>query len=113
MKLINRVKSLRSSNGWTQEQFAQMIGVTRQTIISLEKGSYTPSLLLAMQIARVLRASCRIDFLLGGGIGMKRVIIQSCLNICMYFLGAALISSIHEQTKCFSITIRFKELDLI
>ena len=52
MKLINRVKSLRSSNGWTQEQFAQMIGVTRQTIISLEKGSYTPSLLLAMQIAR-------------------------------------------------------------
>ncbi|MFZ0077167.1 helix-turn-helix transcriptional regulator [Exiguobacterium artemiae] len=53
MKLINRVKSLRSSNGWTQEQFAQMIGVTRQTVISLEKGSYTPSLLLAMQIARV------------------------------------------------------------
>ena len=53
MKLTNRVKSLRSSNGWTQEQFAQMIGVTRQTIISLEKGSYTPSLLLAMQIARV------------------------------------------------------------
>lgn len=53
MKLINRVKSLRSSNGWTQEQFAQMIGVTRQTIISLEKGSYTPSLLIAMQIARV------------------------------------------------------------
>ena len=53
MKLINRVKSLRSSNEWTQEQFAQMIGVTRQTIISLEKGSYTPSLLLAMQIARV------------------------------------------------------------
>lgn len=53
MKLINRVKSLRSSNGWTQEQFAHMIGVTRQTIISLEKGSYTPSLLLAMQIARV------------------------------------------------------------
>ncbi|MCT4792188.1 MULTISPECIES: helix-turn-helix transcriptional regulator [Exiguobacterium] len=54
MKLTNRVKSLRSSNGWTQEQFAQMIGVTRQTVISLEKGSYTPSLLLAMQIARVL-----------------------------------------------------------
>lgn len=54
MKLTNRVKSLRSSNGWTQEQFAQMIGVTRQTVISLEKRSYTPSLLLAMQIARVL-----------------------------------------------------------
>ena len=101
MKLTNRVKSLRSSNGWTQEQFAQMIGVTRQTIISLEKGSYTPSLLLAMQIARVFERTGRIDFLFGGGIGMKRVIIQSCLNICMYFLAAVFISSIHDQLNVF------------
>ena len=66
MKLINRVKSLRSSNGWTQEQFAQMIGVTRQTIISLEKGSYTPSLLLAMQIARVFERPVESIFYLEG-----------------------------------------------
>lgn len=53
MKLSNRVKALRRQTDWTQEQFADLIGVTRQTVISLEKGSYTPSLLLAMQIARV------------------------------------------------------------
>ncbi|VWX38682.1 MULTISPECIES: helix-turn-helix transcriptional regulator [Exiguobacterium] len=53
MKLSNRVKALRRQTDWTQEQFADLIGVTRQTVISLEKGSYTPSLLLAMQIAKV------------------------------------------------------------
>ena len=53
MKLSNRVKALRRQTDWTQEQFADLIGVTRQTVISLEKGSYTPSLLLAMHIARI------------------------------------------------------------
>ncbi|MCY1691191.1 helix-turn-helix transcriptional regulator [Exiguobacterium sp. SL14] len=53
MKLTNQVRLYRQQHKWTQEQFAERIGVTRQTVISLEKGSYTPSLLLAMQIARV------------------------------------------------------------
>lgn len=52
MKLTNQVRIYRQQQKWTQEQFAERIGVTRQTVISLEKGSYTPSLLLAMQIAR-------------------------------------------------------------
>ncbi|WP_214759327.1 helix-turn-helix transcriptional regulator [Exiguobacterium sp. s146] len=53
MPLINRVKALRARHQLTQGDLAAKVGVTRQTIISLEKGSYTPSLLLAMQIARV------------------------------------------------------------
>ncbi|WP_290783911.1 helix-turn-helix transcriptional regulator [Exiguobacterium sp. UBA6309] len=53
MKLTNQVRIYRQQQKWTQEQFSEHIGVTRQTVISLEKGSYTPSLLLAMQIARV------------------------------------------------------------
>ncbi len=53
MKLTNQVRIYRQQQKWTQEQFAERIGVTRQTVISLEKDSYTPSLLLAMQIARV------------------------------------------------------------
>lgn len=53
MKLTNQVRIYRQQQKWTQEQFAERIGVTRQTVISLEKGSYTPSLLLAMQIAHV------------------------------------------------------------
>ncbi|STO07028.1 MULTISPECIES: helix-turn-helix transcriptional regulator [Exiguobacterium] len=53
MPLANRVKELRARHQLTQGDLATKVGVTRQTIISLEKGSYTPSLMLAMQIARV------------------------------------------------------------
>lgn len=51
--LINRVKELRARFGLTQGELAEKVGVTRQTIVSLEKGSYTPSLLLAMNISVV------------------------------------------------------------
>lgn len=48
----NSVNELRTKAKITQEQLATAIGVTRQTIISIEKGSYTPSLLLALKIAQ-------------------------------------------------------------
>ncbi len=51
--LTNRVKELRARFNLTQGDLALRVGVTRQTIISLEKGSCTPSLLLAMNIAEV------------------------------------------------------------
>lgn len=51
--IINRVKELRAKHQMTQGDLAERIGVTRQTIVSLEKGSYTPSLLLAMNIAEI------------------------------------------------------------
>lgn len=51
--LVNRVKEFRARFDLTQGQLAEKIGVTRQTIVSLEKGSYIPSLLLAMNIAEV------------------------------------------------------------
>lgn len=53
MAIRNRVKELRARDGLTQGDLAKRIGVTRQTIVSLEKGSYTPSLLLALNIAEV------------------------------------------------------------
>nr|WP_216667730.1 helix-turn-helix transcriptional regulator [Sporosarcina jiandibaonis] len=49
--LTNRVRELRARFDLTQGELADRVGVTRQTIVSLEKGSYTPSLLLAMNIA--------------------------------------------------------------
>ncbi|MCT4784857.1 helix-turn-helix transcriptional regulator [Exiguobacterium aestuarii] len=55
MPLVNRVKELRARHQLTQGDLAEQVGVTRQTIISLEKGSYTPSLMLAMHIARVFK----------------------------------------------------------
>lgn len=39
----------------TQEEIGQAVGVTRQTIIAIEKGNYTPSVLLAIKLARVLK----------------------------------------------------------
>ena len=49
----NNVYTLRSKKGFTQEEFAGKIGVSRQTVIAIEKGNYTPSVLLALHIARV------------------------------------------------------------
>ena len=52
--LTNNVKELRMEREISQGKLAEMVGVTRQTIISLEKGSYIPSLLLAMKLSEVL-----------------------------------------------------------
>ena len=49
----NQVAVLRQEHGLTQEELASRVAVTRQTIIALEKGNYTPSVLLALKIARV------------------------------------------------------------
>lgn len=49
----NRLKELREQFSLTQEDLAGKVGVSRQTIISLEKGRYSPSLLLAFKLARV------------------------------------------------------------
>lgn len=50
--ILNRVYKLRIKAGITQEELAQAVGVTRQTIIAIEKGNYTPSVLLALKIAQ-------------------------------------------------------------
>ncbi len=49
--VTNCVNQLRTNARLTQEELAQALGVTRQTIISIEKGNYTPSVLLALKIA--------------------------------------------------------------
>jgi putative transcriptional regulator len=52
-KLTNQIRRLRFDNGeMTQQTLADRVGVTRQTIIAIEQGGYTPSLTLAMKIAR-------------------------------------------------------------
>ena len=52
--LKNKVKQLRAIADLTQEELAQHAGVTRQTIFAIEKGNYTPSVLLALRLARIL-----------------------------------------------------------
>jgi putative transcriptional regulator len=50
-----RIEMYRKKIGLTQEQLAEKVGVTRQTIISLEQGRYNPSLRLAHDITKVLK----------------------------------------------------------
>lgn len=52
-RVSNSIYELRAKAGLTQEELAERIGVTRQTVISIEKGNYTPSVLLALKLARV------------------------------------------------------------
>ncbi len=47
----NCLEKLRSQKGWTQQELADRTGVSRQTIISLEKGRYNPSIILAFRLA--------------------------------------------------------------
>lgn len=49
----NRLKDLRADRGWSQAHLAELLDVSRQTVISLENGKYDPSLPLAFRIARV------------------------------------------------------------
>jgi putative transcriptional regulator len=55
--ILNRVKELRNARGWTQEQLAQAVGVSRQSINSIERDRYVPSLPLALTFARVFGCS--------------------------------------------------------
>ena len=53
-KVTNQLRALRFANGeMTQAELAERIGVTRQTVIAIEQGRYSPSLEMAFQIAQV------------------------------------------------------------
>lgn len=55
-KVTNSIRALRFAHGeLTQAQLAERIGVTRQTVIAIEQGRYSPSLEMAFQIARVFK----------------------------------------------------------
>ncbi|HBJ2608497.1 transcriptional regulator [Clostridium botulinum] len=53
----NRVKELRAASNMTQQQLADLVSVSSRTIISLEKGQYNPSIMLAYKIARVFNTT--------------------------------------------------------
>jgi putative transcriptional regulator len=58
-KIHNKVKKLRTDRGLTQGQLAAEVGVSRQSINSIERNRYVPSLALALDFARVF--DCPID----------------------------------------------------
>jgi len=59
-EISNRLRRLRfDNNEMTQQQLADKVGVTRQTIIAIEQGKYSPSLTLAFRIAREF--NCKVE----------------------------------------------------
>jgi putative transcriptional regulator len=55
LQIRNRVRELRAERGWTQQDLAEQVGVSRQSINSIENGRYVPSLALALTFARIFR----------------------------------------------------------
>ena len=60
----NNIKVERARHNFTQQQLADFVGVSRQTINAIEKGKFVPSTLLALKIARVLECSVEELFIL-------------------------------------------------
>lgn len=67
MKVRNRVKDLREARGWTQQQLADAVNVSRQSINSIERNRYVPSLPLALMFARVFKTTADEIFKLEKG----------------------------------------------
>ena len=63
----NLVRQHRLLSGTTQQELADRVGVTRQTVLSIEKGKYTPSVALALAIAEVFEVSVETLFQLNKG----------------------------------------------
>ena len=53
----SRIKELRARRGWTQQELADAVGVSRQSINSIERDRYVPSLALALAFSRVFKCS--------------------------------------------------------
>lgn len=59
----NRIEQIRKEQGIRQEEFAKSMGVSRQTISSLENGRYNPSIMLAYKIAKYFKMSIEDVFI--------------------------------------------------
>ncbi len=55
--MINKIKELRKAKGYRQEDLAEVLEVSRQTIIAIENNKYNPTLELAMKMARHLNTT--------------------------------------------------------
>jgi len=70
--VLNRVKELRGERGWTQERLAEAVGVSRQSINSIERDRYIPSLSLALTFARVFECPTDQIFQLENATGERK-----------------------------------------
>jgi putative transcriptional regulator len=73
-RVANRVEDLRTRANLSRQELAEAVGVHYQTIGYIERGEYSPSLVLALSIASVLGGQCRRDFLAKRGRQMSNEI---------------------------------------
>ncbi len=71
MNLHNRLRELRREEGLTQESLAGSVGVTRQTVIAVEKSKFVPSVKLALEFSSALGADLKDVFWLENDKGVK------------------------------------------
>ncbi len=57
MALINHLKKYRSQMGFNQTELGKLVGVSRQTISLIERGDYSPSVTLALKIAKICQVA--------------------------------------------------------
>ena len=62
--LINKVKEFRSNMNLNQQQLGEIVGASRQTISSIERGDYSPSIVLALKIAHVFQVPVEEVFMI-------------------------------------------------
>ncbi|MDD5191130.1 MAG: helix-turn-helix transcriptional regulator [Dehalococcoidales bacterium] len=65
MIISTRIKELRARYNLTQDDLADLVDVTRQTMLYLEKGKYNPSLILAYKVAKALHSTIEEVFVIG------------------------------------------------
>lgn len=58
-KLMNGVRVCREIKRLTQEDLAKLVGVSRQTVVAIERGNYTPSVALALELSK--RLDCPVE----------------------------------------------------
>lgn len=57
MNMENKIKQLRTAQGWSQEELGKRLGVSRQAINAIERGKHDPSLQLAFAVAHIFSAT--------------------------------------------------------
>ena len=57
MPLYNRLKEFRAKAGYNQQEMGRLVGASRQTISQIERGDYSPSVTLALKLARALNVT--------------------------------------------------------
>ena len=62
IRMKNRLKEFRINKGWSQARLAELLSVSRQNIIAIEKEKYDPSLMLALKIARLFETNVETIF---------------------------------------------------